>query len=87
MCFLRGELHHLFRQPLGHQLIRVMLAHEPSVGALDLGLIRLGADAQECISLFEGGALGFGLTPARPGASSATGPCPGTSLAGLTTQM
>ena len=46
-----------------------MLAHEPPVGALDLGLVRLGADAQQFVGLFQGGALGFGLTPARPGAS------------------
>src|SRR5690606_30670822 len=32
----RRNLHHLLRQPLRHQLIRVMLAHQSAVGLFDL---------------------------------------------------
>ena len=55
-----------------------MLTHQPPIGAFDLGLIRLGADAQQFVGLFQGGTLGFGLTPAS---SRATGSSPAPSPA------
>lgn len=39
---LGGHFHHFLRQALGHQFVRVMLAHQTPVGFFDLGIARLG---------------------------------------------
>jgi hypothetical protein len=69
---LRRQLHHFFREPLGDELVRVMLAEQTSVSTFDLRVARLSFYSQDRISLIQRRGSGARLFRSPLAASTGT---------------